>query len=580
MAAQRRKIVAEDLNIGASTVTIPTDSGGTRAATQVGIQTFVGGVMNAADQPGLDIGEQINACVAVLTSGGTILIPNGTYQFTTPIVLGSSIVLQGQSKGGTVLDYTPTSGIAITASSLECPALKSFTLKSSTASGTTTGVKILNTNHANLTDMVVQDMATNLTITGSGGSHSFDTRVLNSQFLNCRTTGINIDHAVDTYLTNILNWGVTANPTTAWSIVIDTAASGVYMSGVSCEFAGVKIQNSMPSSAGSDEPPEFVFAHKLLSDTVTGTDAILFDSTLSVVDAGSRKGKSYHFVDCWACFTQTSGKCGVNIAGGEDITLTDFRARVNQLHGIHISDNGSVGPNNIRIINASLLGNNQQGDTTGAGLYIDGASRIIQVDVISGRAGNVAGEGPTSQNYGIYLAAGASDQITILGMNVSTNTTAGISDNSTGANKNIMAVADYAAGVLKDHKLLSDKARITLGDGNYYLDFKNVDANSVIYSRDSGDYEQYDRNANTLDELIGSTIIMRTEAGGVGIFGGTDASAALTITSTTKGVLLPRMTSTQRDAISSPADGLFIYNTTTGKLNFVQGGSWHEVTST
>jgi hypothetical protein len=40
-----------------------------------------------------------------------------------------------------------------------------------------------------------------------------------------------------------------------------------------------------------------------------------------------------------------------------------------------------------------------------------------------------------------------------------------------------------------------------------------------------------------------------------------DASSALDVTSTTKGLLAPRMTTTQRDAITSPATGLQIYNT-------------------
>ena len=44
-----------------------------------------------------------------------------------------------------------------------------------------------------------------------------------------------------------------------------------------------------------------------------------------------------------------------------------------------------------------------------------------------------------------------------------------------------------------------------------------------------------------------------------------DASAELDITSTTGGLLMPRMTKTQRDAISSPATGLMVYQTTTPK---------------
>jgi hypothetical protein len=60
----------------------------------------------------------------------------------------------------------------------------------------------------------------------------------------------------------------------------------------------------------------------------------------------------------------------------------------------------------------------------------------------------------------------------------------------------------------------------------------------------------------------------RFEADGDLVIGGTSASASaiVDITSTTKGFLPPRMTTTQRDAISSPAAGLVIYNTTTSKL--------------
>lgn len=53
-----------------------------------------------------------------------------------------------------------------------------------------------------------------------------------------------------------------------------------------------------------------------------------------------------------------------------------------------------------------------------------------------------------------------------------------------------------------------------------------------------------------------------------------DASAILDVTSTTGGILFPRMTTTQRDAISGPDDGLVIYNSTTSKLQVRAGGAW------
>src|SRR5690606_35654529 len=56
-------------------------------------------------------------------------------------------------------------------------------------------------------------------------------------------------------------------------------------------------------------------------------------------------------------------------------------------------------------------------------------------------------------------------------------------------------------------------------------------------------------------------------------------SALLDVYSTTKGVLIPRMTATQRDAISSPAAGLQIYNTDSNALNFYDGDSWEPIGS-
>lgn len=51
-------------------------------------------------------------------------------------------------------------------------------------------------------------------------------------------------------------------------------------------------------------------------------------------------------------------------------------------------------------------------------------------------------------------------------------------------------------------------------------------------------------------------------------------SSLLDLTSTTKGFLPPRMTTTQRNAISSPATGLEIFNTTTAQPEVYNGSAW------
>jgi len=82
--------------------------------------------------------------------------------------------------------------------------------------------------------------------------------------------------------------------------------------------------------------------------------------------------------------------------------------------------------------------------------------------------------------------------------------------------------------------------------------------------------------------LFGGTLAVTgasTFTGAVGVGAAAPASAALAVTSTTQGVLFPRMTETQRDAISAPAAGLVIYNTTTGKLNVRGAAAWEAITS-
>lgn len=87
--------------------------------------------------------------------------------------------------------------------------------------------------------------------------------------------------------------------------------------------------------------------------------------------------------------------------------------------------------------------------------------------------------------------------------------------------------------------------------------------------------------ANTTT-LSGSTIARWTSTGirvEASVSIAPNASAILDIYSTTQGLGLPAMTTTQRNAVSSPRAGLAIYNSTTNKINFYNGTAWEAVTS-
>lgn len=53
-----------------------------------------------------------------------------------------------------------------------------------------------------------------------------------------------------------------------------------------------------------------------------------------------------------------------------------------------------------------------------------------------------------------------------------------------------------------------------------------------------------------------------------------DGSAILDVKSTTRGLLPPRMTQTERDSIQTPVTGLVIYNLTTNKPSYYNGMAW------
>ena len=76
--------------------------------------------------------------------------------------------------------------------------------------------------------------------------------------------------------------------------------------------------------------------------------------------------------------------------------------------------------------------------------------------------------------------------------------------------------------------------------------------------------------------LLAAVLLTATTYAQIGINNeNPDASAALDITSTTGGLLVPRMTETQRDAITSAATGLMIYQTDgTAGFYYYNGSGW------
>jgi hypothetical protein len=134
------------------------------------------------------------------------------------------------------------------------------------------------------------------------------------------------------------------------------------------------------------------------------------------------------------------------------------------------------------------------------------------------------------------------------------------------------------------------KLDVDKGSSGFVARFKGGTKSAYIYSDDNAVYFSSDTSLATGIGLNETTDNMRfytgnairatlDSSGNLGI--GTtspSASAILDAQSTTKGVRMPNMTTTQKNAIASPAAGLMVYDTTLAKL-CVYTTAWETITS-
>lgn len=106
-----------------------------------------------------------------------------------------------------------------------------------------------------------------------------------------------------------------------------------------------------------------------------------------------------------------------------------------------------------------------------------------------------------------------------------------------------------------------------------------ADAPNAFVFQSNGAQGLNSANNNFVSVINGGTSLFVVKAlGNVGIGTSTiNASAKVQIDSTTQGLLVPRMTTTQKNAIASPAAGLQVYDTTTNKLCCYNGTSWFDL---
>lgn len=177
-------------------------------------------------------------------------------------------------------------------------------------------------------------------------------------------------------------------------------------------------------------------------------------------------------------------------------------------------------------------------------------------------------------NFALTSALAAYGNVAIgsnsLSNNVTSNSNVGI-----GVNSLVSVKGEYNTGVGTNVGF-----NLTTGTNNtivgYYtgLGITTGSKNTIIGANISGLATSL---SNTIILADGNGVIRYycNSAGSTGIGTTTpSASAKLEITSTTQGVLLPRMTTTQKNAISSPAEGLEVYDLTLHQKSYYNGTTW------
>jgi len=132
--------------------------------------------------------------------------------------------------------------------------------------------------------------------------------------------------------------------------------------------------------------------------------------------------------------------------------------------------------------------------------------------------------------------------------------------------------------------LLVGQAEVNITSNAYYNGGWKYVSSSLAptqYQANGGLHKWYNAPSGTAGNAITFTQAMTLDASGnLGI--GTSspsASAILDAQSTTKGVRMPNMTTTQKNAIASPAAGLMVFDTTLAKLCVYSGSAWQTITS-
>jgi hypothetical protein len=249
----------------------------------------------------------------------------------------------------------------------------------------------------------------------------------------------------------------------------------------------------------------------------------------------------------------TNKRLGVNT--NAPTTALQINYSSSTLNGLLINQTGSTGNfSNIGFANGGTIRS-----TFGMNLN---TGEVRWFNAVGGYFATIYGGGSeamridASRNVGIGTAS-ASARTHIVGSGSTSATTALLVQNSAGSTT--LRVSDNGSVSMGD-----TTASGGIGTFEFYQFYRFLSAGASV----AGCYKSF--QAFSVD---GTRMCINVASGSH------SESASFQIDSTTRGMLMPRMTTTQINAIASPANGLEVYNTTLNCPCFYNGTSWRQVTN-
>lgn len=316
--------------------------------------------------------------------------------------------------------------------------------------------------------------------------------------------------------------------------------SEMYLSSV----GNIGLGNSSPTLANADAGAVFV---------ATGSTRAGFRATAAGGDVELR--------------TFGAGAQLINYANGE------LRFGTNALERMRITSDGTLQVSAPPNSGVSSLVVNAQDNTPKAVSIVQGSNNYFDIDTTNTIETITLGNAVTNPRLILQGNVGVGNTNTNTALSIRRDTVSSLTANNALASLQLInGTGSYTAddiigsiGFTKSASYGSDQRAAVVA---YYSDTGSLSSN---IGTELGFRTSEESATNSVEHMR----ITSTGSVAVGT-SGPASSAKFEVSSITQGFLPPRMTTTQRDNISSPAAGLVVYNTTTNKHQGYDGTSWND----